>query len=231
MTGVHLDQYRHATRRPEAYWEEALKRDPGDSRTHNALGLWRLRRGELERAAEHFEAAIARITSLNPNPRDGEPFYNLGVAQRYQQKDKEAYDAFYKATWNAAWRGSAYFALAEIDAKSERWEMALDHVRRSLRADADNLNARALLCSILDRLGDRAGAESAARETLAIDPMDIAARWRLGIAPANGQQRLDLAFDLERAGLDKEAAGGFAFSRPGGARWVGSHHPPGSVFN
>jgi tetratricopeptide (TPR) repeat protein len=206
LTGVHLNQYRHATRRPEMYWEEALKRDPGDSRTHNALGLWRLRRGELELAAEHFEAAIARITCLNPNPRDAEPLYNLGVTRQYQQKDKEAYDAFYKATWNAAWRGAAYLALGEIDAKSKRWETALDNVRRSLRADPDNLNARALLCAILERLGDRSGADSAARETLATDPMDIAARWRQGIAPANGQHCLDLAFDLQRAGLDKEAA-------------------------
>lgn len=206
LTGVHLNQYRHATRRPELYWQEALKRDPGDSRTHNALGLWRLRRGELELAAEHLEAAIARITSLNPNPRDGEPFFNLGVTRQYQQKDEEAYDTFYKATWNAAWRGPAYFALAEIDAKSRRWETALDHVRRSLRSNPDNMNARALLCAILEKLGDRSGADSAARETLATDPMDTAARWRQGIAPANGQQCLDLAFDLERAGLDNEAA-------------------------
>ena len=206
LTGVHLNQYRHATRRPELYWEEALRRDPGDSRTHNALGLRRLRRGELVRAAEHFEAAIARITNLNPNPRDGEPFYNLGVTNRYQQRDKEAYGAFYKAAWNAAWRGPAYLALAELDAKGKRWATALDHVRRSLAADADNLNARALLFSILERLGDKSGADSAAREIFAIDPLNIAARWRQGIAPANGQQGLDLAFDLQRAGFDKEAA-------------------------
>ena len=206
LTGVHLNQYRHATRRPEIYWEEALKRDPGDSRTHNALGLWRLRRGELERAAEHFETAIVRITSLNPNPRDGEPFYNLGVARRYQQRDKEAYDAFYKASWNAAWSGPAYLVLAELDAKRKRWGAALERVRRCLKADADNLNARALYCWILERLGDPSAADLVAKETLSIDPMDIAARWRQGIAPANGQQRLDLAFDMQRAGLDEEAA-------------------------
>ena len=205
LTGVHLDQYRHATRHPEDYWHEALRRDPSDSRSNNALGLWRLWRGELEPAAKHFETAISRITALNPNPRDGEPFYNLGVTRRYQNRDKEAYDAFYKATWNAAWRGPAYFALAEMDAKNQRWEAALDHVRRSLRADADNLNARNLLCSILAKTGDRCGADTVCRETLAVDPMDIGARWRQRIAPANGQQRLDLAFDFLRAGFAEEA--------------------------
>jgi tetratricopeptide (TPR) repeat protein len=205
LTGIHLNQYRHATRQPEIYWQEALRRDPGDSRAHNALGLWRLRRGELERAAEHFEAAIARLTCLNPNPRDGEPYYNLGVTRRFQNRDQEAYDSFYKATWNAAWRAAAYFALAEIDARCVRWEMALDHVQRSLKAESDNLNARGLLCFILEKLGDESAADAVCKETLSLDPMDIGARWRKGIAPECGQQCLDLAFDLLRAGMNEEA--------------------------
>jgi tetratricopeptide (TPR) repeat protein len=206
LTGLHLSQYHHATRRPEIYWQEALRRDAGDSRAHNALGLWRLRRGELQRAADHFEAAIARLTSLNPNPYDGEPFYNLGVARRFQQKDKDAYKAFYKATWNAAWRGPAYFALAEIDAKRKDWENALDHVQRSLKAEADNLNARNLLCFILEKLNRPEAAESIHCETVSLDPLDIGTRWRQGIAPANGQESLDLAFDLMRAGMDEAAS-------------------------
>ena len=27
LTGLHLEQYRHATRSPEIYWREALRRD------------------------------------------------------------------------------------------------------------------------------------------------------------------------------------------------------------
>jgi len=206
LTGLHLNQYHHATRQPQIYWQEALERDPGDSRSHNALGLWQLRRGELGRAADHFQAAIERLTSLNPNPYDGEPFYNLGVTRRFQQMGKEAYDAFYKATWNAAWRGPAHFALAEMDAKSGRWEAALDHVHRSLRAEADNLNARNLLCFILEKLGNPVEANAIHCETCSLDPLDIGIRWREGIAPANGQECLDLAFDLMRAGLDEQAA-------------------------
>jgi tetratricopeptide (TPR) repeat protein len=200
LTGLHLEQYRHATRQPEIYWEEALRRDPNESRVHNAMGLWRLRRGELQNAAEHFEAAIARLTRLNPNPREGEPYYNLGLTRRSLGQNKQAYDAFYKATWSAAWRAAAYFALAECDAANADWSAALDHARRSLRADADNLNARHLLALALENTGSPQAAAAIHAETLALDPLDIAARWRRGLAPADAQAALDLAFDLLRAG-------------------------------
>jgi len=54
VTGLHLDQYRHATRSPTSYWCEALRRDPLDSRCNNAMGLWHLRRGEFNEAQSHF---------------------------------------------------------------------------------------------------------------------------------------------------------------------------------
>ncbi len=50
LTGLHLEQYRHATRSPEPYWGEAVRRDPGDSRANNALGRLHLRRGEFSQA-------------------------------------------------------------------------------------------------------------------------------------------------------------------------------------
>jgi len=205
LTGLHLEQYRHATRMPEEYWNEGLRRDPDESRIRNALGLWHLRRGEFETAAKNFQAAIARLTALNPNPRDGEAYYSLGLAYRYQDKSKDAYDSFYKATWNAAWRAPAFLALAEFDATRQDWHRAVDHLQRSLRADADNLNARNLLSIVLRRLRDITAADRALEELLTVDPLDIGARWQKGIAPATGQECLDLAFDLMRAGLYQEA--------------------------
>ena len=79
FTGLHIEQYRHATRAPEVYWQEALRRDPLDSRCNNALGLWHLRRGEFTEAEQHFRRAIERMRRRNPNPPDGEAFYNLGL--------------------------------------------------------------------------------------------------------------------------------------------------------
>ncbi|HEX3893438.1 MAG TPA: DUF5107 domain-containing protein [Terracidiphilus sp.] len=205
LTGLHLEQYRHASRMPESYWAEGLRRDPNESRLHNALGLWHLRRGEFAPAIDHFQAAIARLSALNPNPRDGEAFYNLGLACRYLGREIEAYDAFYKAIWNAAWRAPAFVALAEVDATRQNWRTAADHLQRSLRSDADNLNARNLLSIVSRKLGDSAGADRVLAEILAMDPLDIGARWQKGIVPANGQECLDLGFDLMRAGLYEEA--------------------------
>jgi tetratricopeptide (TPR) repeat protein len=84
LAGLHLEQYRHATRCPTLYWREALRRDPLDARCNNALGLWHLRRGEFREAEIQFQNAIQRLTRRNPNPSDGEPYYNLGLCLRYQ---------------------------------------------------------------------------------------------------------------------------------------------------
>ncbi len=77
LTGLHLEQYRHATRAPEAYWREALRREPGDSRSNAALGRWHLRRGEFVAAERCVRRAVESLTRRNPNPDNGEPSYVL----------------------------------------------------------------------------------------------------------------------------------------------------------
>lgn len=206
-TGVHLEQYRHATRMPEDYWREALRRDPGDARSNNALGRWRLRRGEFHEAAACFRAAIATLTERNANPYDGEPYYHLGLTLRYLGQDEEAYDAFYKAAWNYAWRSSAYVALAELDARARRWERALERAQLALRTDADNLNARALAAIALRKLGREEQAYSLLCENLRLDRLHAWTRHLAeDVIPGDEQMRLDLAFDYARAGLTEEAA-------------------------
>ena len=206
LTGVHLEQYHHATRRPEPYWQEALRRDPGDSRSHNALGLWHLKRGELSLAERHFRFAIERLTERNPNPASSDAFYHLGLSLRYSGRNGEAYAAFYKATWVAALRAPAFHALAELDASEERWTTALDHAQRSLRADADNNNARNLTVVVLRKLDRHHEAEALLRETRKMDPLDLWSRYLDSEKiPSNAQQCIDLALDLQRAGLKHDS--------------------------
>lgn len=208
VIGLHLEQYRHATRRPEIYWREALRRDSGDSRCNNAMGLWHLRRCEFADAERYFRAAIERLTTRNANPYDCEPYYNLGLTLRYLERDTEAYDAFYKATWSGKWHASAFQRLAEIDATRIDWPKAAGHVLKSLRKDADNLQARNLATIALRFAGRTEYADRILDETRALDPLDIGSRFLAsGDVPADAQMALDLAFDYARCGLLIEAIG------------------------
>jgi tetratricopeptide (TPR) repeat protein len=205
LVGQHLEQYRHPTRNPEEYWNEAIARDPRDSRANAALGRWRLRRGEFAPAESHLRTAIGRMTERNPNPSDGEPHYYLGITLGYLGRQEESYAAFYKATWNAGWRAPAYHRLAEIACVRHEWSIALDHIERSLRCDAENLNALNLKCIVLRKLGLARDAEAVLRATRALDPLDIVSRFlESGQLPDNGQQRLDLIFNFLRSGLAEE---------------------------
>jgi tetratricopeptide (TPR) repeat protein len=206
VTGLHIEQYHHATRAPDDYWQEALRRDPLDSRCNNALGLRHLRRGEFAQAETRFRHALQRLLKRNPNPYDGEALYNLGLTLRHLGRDDEAYAALYKATWNAAWSGPGFHALAEIDCGRGHWRSALDHLDMSLRRGSDNLRARDLKAIVLRRLGLTDAASTLLRETLALDPLDDWARYLSGEALASGSQsRLDMALDFARAGLHGDA--------------------------
>lgn len=215
ITGVHLDQYRHATRRADLYWREALRRDPGDSRCNHALGAWHLRRGEFREAEARLRRAIERLTLRNPNPYDGEVYYTLGLCLRYLGRDDEAYDAFYKATWNQAWQPAAFHALAEIDCTRGAWALALDHLDRALRVNADNLRARNLRAVVLRKLGLTEAADEQIRATIALDPLDWWARHLAGEPlRCDTQTRLDLAHDFARAGQWRDALGLIAAATP-----------------
>ena len=206
VTGLHLEQYRHATRSPLPYWEEALRRDPGDARCNNAIGLHHLRIGEFALAEGYFRKAVARQTLRNANPYDGEPLYNLGQTLRPLGRVEEAYAAFYKATWNQAWQSAGYHSLAEIDCAKRDWRSALDHLDRSLRLNTDNLAARNLLVVVLRKLGRVQEAEEQLSATRALDPLDWWSRLLSGEKiSCNTQTRFDLVLDFQRAGLLEEA--------------------------
>ncbi len=94
LNGLHLEQYRHATFNPVDYYQEALRRSPGDVRCNNAMGLLLLRRAQFAEAEKYLRKAIETLTSRNPNPYDGEPYYNLGWALLLQNKLDDAYGLF-----------------------------------------------------------------------------------------------------------------------------------------
>lgn len=206
LTGLHLEQYRHATRDPLIYWREALRRDPGDARCNTAIGWWHYRRGEYQHAADRFRRSIARSTALNPNPRDGETYFALGLALRRLGLMQDACDSFWKATWNTAWQAAAFFAMAQIEAQSGHWATALDHANSALRRNSDDSRSRNLKVIALRHLGRHDEADNTLAQGLALDPLDPWANHLTSRAFAfDLQTRIDVALDYEAAGNHDQA--------------------------
>lgn len=198
LTGLHLEQYRHATFNPVDYYSEALKREPTDIRCNNALGLWWMRRGQLTMAETYFRNAVLTSVNRNPNPLDGEPFYNLGTCLRYQGRYDEAYDAFYKCTWNAAWQDAGYFNLALLETRKGNYDIALEMVSKAIRKNYSNHKARHLEIVLLRKLNRLQDCLYAIDESLLADRLNLAVCFEQYLATNNSKNRENLILLLKQ---------------------------------
>jgi tetratricopeptide (TPR) repeat protein len=225
LTALHIEQYRHATYVATDYYYEALRRDPNDVRCNNALGLWNLKRGQFAKAEPYFRKAIQTLVKRNPNPYDGEAYYNLGLCLQLLERYEEAYDAFFKATWNAAWQDTSFLELARIATQRKNYAQALELVERSLVRNWHGHSARHLKVVLLRKTGKTDEALRLIDDTLAIDRFHFGCLFEKSLIEqidnpsAAAQTRHDLnqlmrnnvhtyleyALDYSRAGLYDEA--------------------------
>ena len=150
-----MEQYRHATWSALDYYEEALRRDPNDVRCLNQTGLWYLRRGRFQKAEPYLRKAVKIWQKRNPNPYDGEAVFNLALCLKYLYRPNEAYELFWKSTWNKAWADAGYFEAACISVSQGRYDDALDELNRCLISNSCNHKARALKAVVLRKLSER----------------------------------------------------------------------------
>jgi tetratricopeptide (TPR) repeat protein len=216
LNGLHLEQYRHATYAPEPYYEEALRRDPFDSRCNNAMGLLLLRRGKFSEAEAYFRRAVERLTRRNPNPYESEAHYNLGLCLQAQGRFDAAENAFYKAVWDSAWKSPGYFELAKIACRQQHFVEALALCEQALIGNWHHHKARHLKTIVLRRLGRMSEALAEAHYSLSIDPLDFGAQVELSwlgetsdyqaAMGANPHNYIEIALDYAHAGQFDEAA-------------------------
>ena len=244
LTGLRLDQFHHATLEPYTYYEEALKRDPNNSLVNTELGILYCKRGMFDEARDRLMRAIDRLTKNYTSPQDGRPFYYLGVTLKFQGKYDAAYDALYKATWSHAFQSAAYYQLAEIDCIKGRFETALEHIDRSIAANAWNAQASNLKSAVLRRLGHFVSAGALAWKTLAFDPLDFRAGYEFYLAQSGDESKkqakstlnnlkvrmrgevqsyLELAVDYGNCGLWDDAIGSLTLLTDAGKKKSPTH--------
>ncbi len=218
QAGVHVEQYRSPKDLPERYWETALLRDPNYAPALIDLGTLKYKRGQFAEAQVLLEKARDVLTRHNGNPRSGEVFFTLGLTLKAQGALDDAYDAFYKATWNEAMCSRGMTQLAAIDCQRGEYATMLEHAEAALSHASDNLLATAF--SIIAEL--KQGNESAARKriqnALQKDPLHLLVRYLkhrveqrpiadfvASLKSSPSQTCLDIAYELQSAACHTEA--------------------------
>ncbi|WP_155286840.1 DUF5107 domain-containing protein [Lacticaseibacillus zhaodongensis] len=169
FAGQHLEQYRHASFRPEDYYREGLKRDPLDQRINDAYGLLLYRRGLFSESEQYFRAALRRQNEHNTNPKSGAVNYHLALSLDKQGKSAATYDALYKATWSADTQEVSFLALAKIKMRAGDFHHALSFLDLALQHNVNDIEARALKIHALRLLNRTAAAQSLLTASLQID--------------------------------------------------------------
>jgi tetratricopeptide (TPR) repeat protein len=209
LTGVHLEQYRHATRAPEIYWREALSRDALDVRSNTAMSGRCYRAGDLIGAETHARKAILRLTRRNAHPRDGEAFYRLGLALAAQGRIEEAYDSFANAAWAAAWKVPSWLAMSRLDLTRSSNQSALALATDAQREAPAHAQIAAIMVIASRRLGlgdEAVGQLERARANDRFDwwLRDLAGELTTETAP-DAQTCLDLALEYLSVGAWQDA--------------------------
>ncbi len=189
LTGLRLEQIHNPRVDPYAYYEEALRRDPGDSRTNTILGINYNKRAMFKQAEQKLGKAIERISAEYTRPGNTEAYYHLGIALRAQGRFDEAYDMFYRATWDSAFHSAAYYQLAELSCRKQDFTSALEQISRSLSTNTLNAKAQNIKAVMLRKLGRFEEAKQVALDIIAIDPLDFFAMNELYLAESGTRSK------------------------------------------
>lgn len=173
LQGLRIEQIHNPTVNPLDYYQEAVRRDPNDTRARTRLGLDALRRGLYGEAEQHLRVAVARVTADYTRSPSGEPLLYLGLALRGLGRDEAALDAWARASWDPATRAIASGLRAELLGRAGRYGLALEQVDGALVSAGSNSPWSGFKAALLRKLGRAGEAGEVARAALAVNPLDF----------------------------------------------------------
>ena len=217
LEGVHVQQYRDPAVEPDAYWQEAILRDPAHIPSLTALAEYRYRQCRFAEAQELAERTLKQATHYNKRTESGKLYFLIGLILLAQNQRDEAYDFFWKSSWCMDTYSAAMTRIAAIDGQKGEYAAMAAHCDEALRYNADHPLAAAYHAIALLHLNNNVAAREQLRAILQRDPLNHLARFLsylcgdltegaffAALQSDPSQTALDLNFDLAQCGCEAE---------------------------
>ncbi len=151
--------------RGRAYFEEAIKRDSGNSRSHISLAELDIKKADFKSALEHLAIAEKR------DPDNGKLFYLRAFAEEALEDYESAYLHYYRSVYFEEFLSVSYERIARLDLRKADFAKALEHINKAIEHNSLNHRLWSLKVATLRLNGDFASAEQAAEHALQLDAL------------------------------------------------------------
>ncbi|MFO7668846.1 MAG: DUF5107 domain-containing protein [Bacteroidales bacterium] len=198
------------------YFREAIRRDPGDVRSNTSLGEMALKNGLYDQALDYFNTSLERDDSYF------KAWYYKGLTKMRLGDLQEAENCLARSGYSLEWYATAHLELAQLAASRNRMNLALEHIRNSIRSNGNYSLAHAVEALILIELGQPEEAREILLENQVSDPLDLFSKrllWKAAISSGEDQEKtgkLEAEFmELSRGDPDNHIDLAIRFARCG----------------
>jgi tetratricopeptide (TPR) repeat protein len=186
LTGRFVEQFSRPGLNPDNYYLEALKKSPDDYRVNIALGIRRVGEWRYVEAEKYLMTAYNKLQVSYFQPKEGELFYYLALAQKGQGKIDAAYRNFFQATWYYEWFSAAYYQLALIESRRGNYAQALAMAQEAYSTNNYDGSIVVLNSALMRRLGQQSEALALINKLLDKDPINFSAIYEKELIEAGG---------------------------------------------
>ncbi len=204
LTGRFVEQFYRPFHNPDDYYFAALEKSPSDYRVNLALGMRRIKQWKYEEALEYIQRAADKLKVKYWQPKQGEVFYYMALAQKAIGEDEDAYRNFYQSTWYYEWFSAGFYQLALLESKKGNYQKALEYIKEAYSTNNNDGRIVLLYTSLLRTLEKTGKALDFAEKLLDFDPLNYAAYYEKGLLEGKDllSEHHDKMMDVENSYLD-----------------------------
>jgi len=147
------------------YFNEALQKDGGDSRSHISLAELDIKKCKYLSALQHLKNASQR------DPDNGTIFYLRGIAHEALGNYDAAFTNYYRSIHFSNYLSKGYEQIARINLRKGQFLQAIGHLNLAINSNALNPQLQALKAVAFRCNNDLISAEQAALQALKLDPL------------------------------------------------------------